>query len=79
MSVRKRCQKSRVGCGNLERISYLEYVRRSLLPTLMPFNGFNPKSVVIMDNSSIHHVDEVVSTIESIGAIVNSYHHTALI
>ena len=52
-----------------ERASY-EYVRRSLLPTLMPFDGINPKSVVIMDNASIHHVEEVVSTIEGIGSIV---------
>lgn len=56
--------------GNVNGESFLEYVRRSLLPTLMPFDGLNPKSVVIMDNASIHHVDEVVSTIESIGAIV---------
>ena len=56
--------------GNVNGESFLDYVRRSLLPTLMPFNGINPKSVVIMDNASIHHVQEVVSTIEAVGALV---------
>ena len=56
--------------GNVDGESFVEYVQRSLLPTLMPFNGINPKSVVIIDNASIHHVDEVISTIEAIGAIV---------
>ena len=29
-----------------------DFVRRSLLPILQPFNGINPCSVVIMDNAS---------------------------
>ena len=36
----------------------------------MPFDGINPNSVVIMDNASIHHVDEVVDTIQSVGTLV---------
>ena len=31
---------------------------------LLPFNGVNPQSVVIMDNASIHHVEEVRELIE---------------
>ena len=30
----------------------------------MPFDGINPKSVVIMDNASMRHVEEVVDTIQ---------------
>lgn len=56
--------------GNVNGEEFLAYVRRSLLPSLMPFNGTNPKSVVIMDNASIHHIEEVVSTIEGVGALV---------
>ena len=56
--------------GNVNGESFLDYVRRSLLPTLMPFNGVNLKSVVIMDTASIHHVQEVISTIEAMGALV---------
>ena len=46
------------------------FIRNYLLPNLMPFNGLNPFSVVIMDNASIHHVQSNVSLIESIGAKV---------
>ena len=39
-------------------------------PTLMPFNGLNPKSIVIMDNGSIHHIDEVIAKITAVGVLV---------
>ena len=37
---------------------------------LLPFNGTNSRSVVVLDNASIHHVTEVESLIEETGAIV---------
>ena len=43
---------------------FTTFVRNVLLPHLNPFNGVNPRSVVIMDNDSIHHVDQVVDLIE---------------
>ena len=55
---------------NVNGDEFLNYVRRSLLPLLMPFDGVNPNSVVIMDNASIHHVEEVVLTIRGVGAMV---------
>ena len=39
----------------------------SLLPHLMPLNGTNEHSVVIMDNASIHHI-ESIEVIASVGA-----------
>lgn len=36
----------------------------------MPFNGTNPHSVIVLDNASIHHVDEVVELLDSLGALV---------
>ena len=42
---------------NGDRFTHL--VRNYLLPILLPFNGINPRSVCIMDNASIHHVEEV--------------------
>ena len=37
----------------------------------MPYNGFNPHSVVIMDNCSIHHVPEVTKSIQDVGALLH--------
>ena len=45
---------------------FCDYVKQCLLP----FNCTNPRSVVVMDNVSIHHVDKVVALIEEVGAMV---------
>lgn len=36
----------------------------------MPFDGYNERSVVVLDNASIHHIDPVVQAINSVGALV---------
>ena len=38
---------------------FVKFVRNCLLPVLQPFNGVNSRSVVILDNASIHHVEQV--------------------
>lgn len=35
-----------------------------LMPNLMPFDGYNPRSVVIMDSCSIYHTEEVSRLIQ---------------
>lgn len=47
------------------------FVEKYLLPHLMPFDGNNPHSVVILDNCSIHHIDEIVRMIYEVGALVH--------
>ena len=47
------------------------FLKQCLLPHLLPFNGVNPRSVVIVDTLSIHHTDNVVSLIEEVGAMVH--------
>ena len=54
------------GTINGERFSH--FVEAYLLPLLLPYNGVNPFSVVVMDNASIHHVDSVVNLIEGRGS-----------
>ena len=46
------------------------FIREYLIPVLMPYNGVNPRSIVIIDNASIHHVDTNINLIESVGAKV---------
>ena len=54
-----------IGEGTMNGDRFSKFVRDILLPRLNPFNGVNPRSVVIMDNASIHHVDEVIDLIET--------------
>ena len=44
--------------GSVDGDAFYDFIC-SLLPQFMPFNGFNKHSIVICDNCSIHHVDEV--------------------
>ena len=46
------------------------FVASCLLPQLMPFNGVNTHSVVIMDNCSVHHLERVAQMITNTGAIL---------
>lgn len=50
--------------GTVDGEKFVDFITEYLLPILMPFNYVNPRSVVIMDNASIHHVDEVTDLIE---------------
>jgi transposase len=50
--------------GNVNGDKFIRFVKESLLPVLQPFNGVNSHSIVIMDNASIHHVEEVSNLIE---------------
>lgn len=50
------------GTVNGER--FAKFMRECLLQVLKPFNGSNPRSIVVMDNASIHHVQDVIDLIE---------------
>ena len=57
--------------GNVNADIFLNFVQRCLLPILLPFDGGdNPRSVVILDNASIHHVETVTRLISATGALV---------
>jgi len=57
--------------GTVNGDTFYNFVEKFLLPHLMPFNGTNPHSVVVLDNCSIHHIDEVVDMIHEVGALVH--------
>ena len=56
--------------GTVDGDTFYQFVQTSLLPQLRQFNGTNPNSIVIMDNCSIHHVQEVIDLIHSVGSLV---------
>ena len=48
--------------GTMDGDHFTTFLRNCLLPVLQPFNWVNPRSVVILDNASIHHVKDLVET-----------------
>ena len=56
--------------GTVDGDIFYEFVQNNLLPHMMPFDGVNPNSVLVLDNASIHHVDGIMSMVESVGALV---------
>ena len=55
---------------NVNADVFLQFIQRCLLPILLPFDGSNPCSVVVLDNASVHHVDLVTRLISAMGALV---------
>ena len=50
---------------------FIEFIENSLLPNLMPFNGQYPNSVIVMDNCSIHYVNQVTDLIRQTVALIH--------
>ena len=46
--------------GSVNGDKFFDYVRGSLIPEMLPFDGENPKSIAVLDNCSIHHVRYVM-------------------
>ena len=51
--------------------TFYDFVQTHLLPHLMPYNGVNPHSVVVLDNCAIHHVAEVTAIFEEVGVLLH--------
>ena len=49
---------------------FLNFLRGTLIPEMMPYDGTNPKSVLIIDNCVIHHTQEVADYLQSVGILV---------
>ena len=50
--------------------AFYDFVRGSLIPNMLPFNGQNPRSIAILDNCSIHHVQAVLDLFRDSGILV---------
>ena len=56
--------------GSVNGEIFLDFIRKCLLPLLMPFNGSNPNSIVILDNASVHKCEEAAEMINGVGALL---------
>ena len=64
--------------GKVDADVFYDFIHTSLLPKLVPFNGINTNSVVILDICAIHHVEEITAAIERVGALVLHLIHQTL-
>ena len=56
--------------GTTDGDDFYSFIQTHLLPHVQPFNFSNPHSIVVLDNCSVHHVPEVVQSIEDVGCLV---------
>ena len=56
--------------GTVDGEKFLDFVHGSLIPLMLSFDGLNPKSIAIMDNCSIHHVQAVADLFTEAGILV---------
>jgi len=57
--------------GGVNGDAFYEFICQ-LLPHLMPYNGSNEHSVIVMDNCSIHHIDEVDEVLKDAKVITHA-------
>lgn len=50
--------------------NFYDFVRGDLLPEMLPFDGSNPRSILILDNCSIHHVEELIDLLNYSGILL---------
>lgn len=54
--------------GSVNGDVFEQFLCQCVLPIILPFDGNNPRSVIVMDNASIHHVERVYEIITGVGA-----------
>lgn len=45
-----------------------QFIVECVLPIILPFDGNNPRSVLVLDNASIHHLERIEEIIGGVGA-----------
>lgn len=57
--------------GTTNGDTFCRFIENCVLPQLQPFDGVRPHSVLVMDNCSIHHVQEVQELLDGVGAMLH--------
>ena len=50
--------------NNVDGDAFFDFVRATLIPNMLPFNSLNKRSVLIMDNCSVHHIEPVTTLLQ---------------
>ena len=56
--------------GKVNGERFFDFARGCLLPKMLPYDGVNPRSIIIMDNCAIHHVDAVRELLQQVSILV---------
>ena len=56
--------------GSVDSQKFFDFVRGCLIPHMHTFDGTSPKSIVILDNCSIHRVPEIKTLFAAVGILV---------
>ena len=56
--------------GSVNVDIFLNFIQRCLLSIMLPFDGDNSRSVLVMDNAAIHHVEAVVDLLTAAGILI---------
>ena len=49
--------------------TFFDFVRGTLIPRMLPFNGQNPNSILVLDNCTIHHITDVREVLQNSGIL----------
>ena len=53
--------------GSVRGEEFHDFVRGTLIPNMNPYDGEADNSILVMDNCSIHHVEEIVELLQRAG------------
>ena len=56
--------------GTLNGDRFLDFLRGSLIPEMLPFDGMSARSVLVLDNCSMHHVSSALELLRQAGILV---------
>ena len=56
--------------NSVDSDKFFDFIWGTFIPNMQPFDGSNSKSIVIMDNCSIHHVEPVKELLKDAGILL---------
>ena len=56
--------------GSVSSDEFYDFARGDLIPNMHPYDGLAPRSVAIMENCSIHHVNTLTDLFQEAGIVV---------
>ena len=59
-----------VTMDNVNGDKFFDFIRSSLIPKMHSFDGISARSIIVMDNCAIHHVQPVIDVLHDVGILL---------